>query len=413
MRFPKLVRSGSTVVKVYRTKHKSTASGYVFQVGWHVGGVRKIQQFANEAEALEEARLRAAQLASGRIEAAAIDKPDRDELQAARAVVAGKGQVLPALREWAKAYQLTGGQIIAAAEAWKARNRAAIQRVTVDVALTRFLAEKKRAGYQTEDNHGSIFESLREAFGENQIAQVSAGMLDRYLAKIANPVTRNTHRKRIVTLWRWGQAKNYLPRDTKTEAEQTTRAREAAPVVGIISSATFASWLELVRANPPAGGHDDLPAIVLSGFCGMRRSEVHGQTWEDIDLARKIVRVTKAKRGTPARRLIPLSDAAVEWLMLARDRKGDVCTGMAVDRVRKLGIEKELTLPDNCLRHSYITHRVAATGNVPQTALDAGNSVQIIHRHYRELVTQQEGEAWFKIRPGEAAPLLAFRKNAS
>jgi integrase len=267
--------------------------------------------------------------------------------------------------------------------------------VTVAELITRFLKEKKKLGYATAENHGSIFDAVKAELGDYQVASVTASILSSYLGKIAHPVTRNTHRKRIVTLFRWAQSKNNLPRDTRTEAEQTDRAREQAPPVGIISAPVFGKLLEFIRANQ----FDNLPALVLAGFCGMRRGEVHGQRWEDVDLARKFVRVTYAKKGTPARRLIPLCDAAVKWLLLCPDRTELVCSGLAIDQIRKLAIEKEFQLPDNCLRHAFITHHVAAIGNIPQAAIDAGNSVQIIHRHYRELVTPDEGKAWFAIEP--------------
>lgn len=405
----KTVKYGSVSVPIYRNAHASNKSGFAYVVAWHTPTGRKRAKFSDEAEAVKEANLRAQQVAGGKVEASSISREDREEIIAARKL-AGKTPLLAALKEWHKASELTQGQVIAAAEAWKARNRSAIERQTVSEALKRFLKEKKKAGYNTEANHGSIYRDVEGSLGGNQIAQVSASMLDAYLSKIADPSTRNTHRKRIVTLWRWAQSKNLLPRDAKTEADQTSRAREHAPEVGIISPDTFGKLLEKVRAKTP----EDLPALVLAGFCGLRRGEVHGQTWADVNLKEKHVRVTKAKRGTPARRLVPLSDAAIEWLMLAPDRTEDVCSGMAIDRVRKLGIDAKFTLPDNCLRHSYISHRVAETGNVPQTSLDAGNSVQIIHRHYRELVTKDEGAAWFAIKPkekpdaeGELIPLSA------
>jgi len=398
MRAPKqawqIVKSGSVTVKIYSNVHASNSSGWTYVVAWHTPAGRKRHKFADEGAAVEEARLRAGQLAAGKIEATEVSRADREELFAARKL-AGDVPLLAALKEWRNAANLTQGQVIAAAEAWKARNRGKIDRATVSEALTRFLKEKKKAGYNTKANHGSILEAVREALGAYQIAQVSASMLDGYLGKIAHPVTRNTHRKRIVTLWRWAQSKNLLPRDAKTEADQTSRSREQAPEVGIISSDAYGKMLELVRAKTPA----DLPALVLAGFCGLRRGEIHGQDWADVKLDVKHVRVTTAKKGTPARRLVPLSDAAVEWLKLCPDRKGPVCDGMAIDRVRKLGIEAEVALPENCFRHSYISHHVAALGNVPQAALDAGNSVQIIHRHYRELVTPAEGAAWFAIKP--------------
>lgn len=405
------VKAGSVSVPIYRNAHDTNASGWTFVVAWHSPNGRKRAKFASESAAVEEARLRAGQLANGRAEASDVSRADREELLNARRL-AGDVPLLAALKEWRKAADLTQGQVIASAEAWKARNRGKIERATVSEALTRFLKEKKKAGYNTEGNHGSILEAARAALGDYQIAQVSASMLDSYLSKIPHPVTRNTHRKRLVTLWRWAQAKGLLPRDAKTEADQTSRAREQAPEVGIISSATFAEALEHVRANAP----DDLPAIILAGFCGLRRGEIHGQAWADVNLEQKHVRVTTAKRGTPARRLVPLSAAAIEWLMLAPDRTNDVCVGLAIDRVRKACIGAEMVLPENCFRHSWISHRVAETGNVPQVALDAGNSPQIIHRHYRELVTKAEGTAWFAItpakEPGKPAEIIPMSANA-
>lgn len=392
------MKVGSVAVKIYRNAHASNRSGWTYVVAWHTPTGRKRAKFADEAEAVKEADLRATQIANGRIEASSITREDRDEIATARKLV-GKTPLLSALREWCKAHELTHGQVIAAAEAWRSRNRSEISAVTVSDLITMFMREKKKLGYATADNHGSIFESVRSELGAHNVGAVTAAMLSAYLGKIAHPVTRNTHRKRIVTLWRWAQSKNHLPRDTRTEAEQTDRAREVAPPVGIITAPVFGKLLEFIRANTP----DDLPALVLAGFCGMRRGEVHEQKWEDVDLVRKFVRVSYAKKGTPARRLVPLSDSAVNWLMLCPKRRGAVSDGLAIDRIRKLGIEKKFELPDNCLRHGYISHHVAAIGNVPQAALDSGNSVQIIHRHYRELVTPDEGRAWFGIEPMDSS----------
>ena len=77
----------------------------------------------------------------------------------------------------------------------------------------------------------------------------------------------------------------------------------------------------------------------------MRPAEIHGQTWEDISLERKNLPVTAVKRGTPARRIVLLCDAAVEWLMLCKDRKGSVCDGLAMDAIRKTAIEKSISCP--------------------------------------------------------------------
>jgi hypothetical protein len=53
----------------------------------------------------------------------------------------------------------------------------------------------------------------------------------------------------------------------------------------------------------------------------------------------------------------------------------------------------------NALRHSFISYRVADIQNVAQVALEAGNSPQMIFKHYRELVRPAEAKAWFGLMP--------------
>jgi len=55
--------------------------------------------------------------------------------------------------------------------------------------------------------------------------------------------------------------------------------------------------------------------------------------------------------------------------------------------------------PQNALRHSDISYRVAEIQNVAQVALEAGNSPAITFKHYRELVTREDAEKWFNILP--------------
>jgi integrase len=395
-KWPRLVKAGSVAVKIYRLHHRCAAKGYVYAVAWNVAGTRRMRQFTDQGAAMEEARLKADQLAAGKVEAAGLTREDRDELLHARDI-AGKVPVIAALQEWAKASEIAQGNIIAAAESWAARNVSKHERVKVGEAIDRHLAAKDAAGKRTRANHGSTFDALRAAFADLYLDTLSSVQLSSYLERIENPSTRNTHRKSLVGLFRWAQKQNYLPRGMQTEAEQTDRAHVPAPEVGIISSETYGKLLEHFRAKHP----EYLGSLVLAGFCGLRRGEIHGQTWEDIALDRGHVRVTNAKRGTPARRLVPLSPAAVEWLLLCPNRQGRLCKNLALDRIRFIAHATKFELPENCFRHAFVSHRVAQTGDVGATALESGNSPSIVFRHYRALVTKVEGEAWFSIQPAQ------------
>jgi len=406
--WPREIVVGSVRVKVYEVGHATNQSGKSYVVAWSDGNGRRTKAFSDPDAAIEEAKVKAAQLAAGRVGAADMDRGDRDELLAARNI-AGSVPVLAALREWAKARELTSGHIITAAEAWAARNGNSFARVLVRDAVRDYCKAKTKAGMNVATDHNSVFESITTDLGDSYLDALSSKQLDQWLAKRENPVSRNTYRKRIVAVWRWAQRKGCLPRDARTEAEMTDRAHEPAPDIGIINVPTWGKLLRHVRDN-----HRDLLApLVVAGFCGLRRAEVHAQTWEDISLERKNLRVTKGKRGTPARRLVPLCDAAVEWLMQCSDRKGPLGEGMAMDRIRLLARGEDFELPENCFRHSYISHRVAATGDIPRVSLDAGNSPKEINRHYRELVSEDEGKAWFEVRPTAAGEVVQMTEAAS
>jgi hypothetical protein len=392
----KTVRHGSVVVRVYRVKHRTTASGWALVVAYiGTDGKRKLPQFASESEATAEASLKAAQIAAGRAEGADMSRADRDELTAAR-TIAGSTPLLSAIDQWKKIQELTGGHGIAAAQAWAAKNSTRFERIAVNVAVKRFTAAKERAGVDVTCSYNKILPSLVQNSGEQMLDSLSARALQQWLdTRYPHPVSRNTARKRIVALWRWARKQGYLPRDVLTEAEQTEFAREEDTEIGVIGSEMFGKLLHHFAAKHP----EYLAPLAVTGFCGLRRSEVHAQQWADIDLERAFVRVSKAKRNTPSRRLVPLSPAAIEWLMLCKDRSSALCDNLAIDRIRDIARDAKFDLPDNCFRHSRISHRVAQTGNVAETALESGNSPDIIFKHYRELFTKAEGEAWFDCRP--------------
>jgi integrase len=412
--WPRTVTVGHATVKVYRIAHHS-ASGWIYVVAWSTPTGRKREKFADPDDALREARLKASQLSQGRVEGATMSSGDRDELLAARRI-AGAVPVLAALEEWTKARQLSGGNVIAACEAWAARNGKAHRRVKVAVVVEEFMKAKTAAGKNVAEDHASTFERIIADLGQHFIDTVSAKQLDAWLAQWENPVTRNTRRKRLVSVWRWAQRKGYLPRDARTEPEMTDVAHEPAPVIGIINVPTWRGLLTHFREHHP----ELLPALVLAGFCGLRRSEIHAQVWEDIELERKHLRVSAAKRGTPARRMVPICDAAVEWLMLAKHRKGYVCPtieykkklqpSLAIDGIRRIAREctPPFVIPENAFRHSYISHAVAATGDIPRVSLNAGNSPKEINRHYRELVSESEGKAWFDSPPRAGAAVISL-----
>ena len=395
-RFPKVIKRGAVKVRIYRIKHPRTKAGVIYSVAYHDGQARRQKQFTRLKEAEEEARLKADQLAAGRVDLSGYTREDLEELQKAREM-AGGVPLLSALAEWQKATEQTQGHLLDAARVWSERNQPSFQRISLAEAYDVFLKAKRTQGVNTRINYERRLPGLVEALGSLPLDVISSRRLQAYLDGIGHPVTRNSVRQNAVTLWRWARRAGYLPRDSQTEAERTDRARENGHEIGVINAETFEALLRYIAAHH---AHHVTP-LVLAGFCGLRSKEVHGQDWRDVQLGRKFVRITDAKKGTPARRIVPLPDCALPWLAPHAQPAGTVCRGdnRAIDRIRDIGRTNGFKLPPNCFRHSYISHRVAATGDIERTALESGNSPAVIHKHYREVFSEAEGRSWFEIRP--------------
>jgi hypothetical protein len=274
-----------------------------------------------------------------------------------------------------------------------------------------------KAVKQGEWTYRSKLKPLIEAFPDRFLDSISVAEFTAYLEQYEDGVTRNDHRKRAIALCRWAQKHGFLPRHLALEIEGTERAVEKKTKIGILTPTAFGQLLRHFREHHP----NYLAALVLAGFCGIRHDEIHGkredrtkrQLWDDVHLERRFVQVTIAKTNTPSWRIVPLCGAAAEWLKLCAERKGEVCEAWAMERVRAFAIEAGFDLPENCFRHSFITYRIAVTGDKPKVATEAGNSVAEIDRRYRVPVPEDVGKTWFAMTPAKASKLPAMRAAAA
>lgn len=352
---------------------------------------------------------KAEQLAAGKVElATSLTTDDAAILSEARRLC-GSTPIMSALQEWRQARQIAGSSMIEAARAWAARGGAP-KAITVPEAVKAFLKHKKERGVDISSSYEHFLPRLAEAF-PGPISSLTASKLEEWMqttfrtgdAKKAHPVTFNTARKRVVTLFRWARNARLLPQDTMTEAERIHSAKENAPRREILTVAEFARCLMLLKEKHP----QYLATAVLAGFCGLRRSELHLQRWEDINLKAKKLVVSSAKKGTPMERLIEIPDAAVEWLMLCDRTKESVAPAWAQDRIRAFCREAKpaINCPQNAFRHSFVSYRIASSGNVAETSLEAGNSAGVVMRHYRRPVSKADGVEWFLLDPATAQKL--------
>jgi integrase len=153
-------------------------------------------------------------------------------------------------------------------------------------------------------------------------------------------------------------------------------------------------------------------------FAGLRSAEIDRLDWSKVNFESGYITVDASIAKTNSRRLVPITDNLRAWLAPLAKKRGPVFDGqnlsrsirVLVDGTRPEGLDENgerhepvVKWKHNALRHSFCSYRLAKEKNAAQVSLEAGNSPQMIFKHYRELVTEAEATEWFGIMPDAGA----------
>lgn len=214
--------------------------------------------------------------------------------------------------------------------------------------------------------------------------------------------TRNNLRNTCITFFHWARKQGYLP-DRKTAADETDLAKESLREIAVLTPEQLESLLTstLEKENWTA-----LAFLVFGAFTGIRTAELERLEWENIYLKENHFEVAAHQAKTASRRLIPMSPNFKKWIRKIKKRTGKVLKGRARFHLKPIAKEILGDWPTNCLRHSFISYRLAEIKNVAQVALEAGNSPNKIFTNYRQirlpdgrLLTGKLAKKWFQITP--------------
>lgn len=150
-------------------------------------------------------------------------------------------------------------------------------------------------------------------------------------------------------------------------------------------------------------GGNLLPMIALAAFAGIRTAELLRLNWHDIDLVRGFVNVSATKSKTAQRRLIKVEPNLLAWLAPFAKKTGPLWTGKENDYQNAMTRREQaagITMPHNCLRHSFASYHLAKFQDAARLSLDMGyTSPKLIFNTYREIVYPEAAERYFAIQP--------------
>jgi integrase len=401
-KFPYIIKVANVTAKIYRGK----AHGYPFFTAvYYHDGKRTRKAFGSFQKARAFAQEVAIQTARGQANVLSLTSADRDSYMAALNLLQPLGMPLhSAIEEYVAAREhLHGESLLVAAKAYARRSHGHQDKPVAEI-VQEILWERTQNGASAR-----YIKSLRcdlnrfaAAFHTN-IGSVTARLIEQWLLGLkVGPRTRNNVRMSVVTMFRYARKHGYLPKHDVTEAEAVDKAKDHGAKPELLSPQQMAKLMAKAKGKIAL-------YLALAGFAGIRAAEILRLEWADFNFARGHITVAADKAKTATRRLVPILPNLGEYLHPYHRATGPLFKmkddERAITFAKKNGIDP---WPNNCLRHSYASYRLAATADAARVALEMGNSPIMLFTNYRELADEHDAAAWFAIAPKRVRNVIAM-----
>jgi len=385
-------------------------------------GNRVRKNFSSLESSKREAEILATRLSNGQSDVTKLTKADVAELMAARLCLESlEVSVSTAVREYVTALKRLppGSTLFEAVESFAKRHPANMPRKLVAELVSEFIEDRRSGGCSAHNLRDLNIRLGRfaRAFAM-PLASIEPSTLREYIRSLTNGSTgapamnrskENTLRA-IKSLFNFARKQRYIPREIADEIAEVAAPKGEVSKIGIYTPVEVTCILNQVEG-------ENRSALAIAAFAGLRLSEVSRIDWKEVKLAERFIVVEANKAKTAARRVIPMSENLAAWLAQDVRKEGPVSSApndnALGDRFERAAVRAKVGWQRNGFRHSWISYRVAVTKNVAQTALEAGNSPRVIFSSYRELVSEKDAEAWFKIKPSNETTNLIPLKTAA
>jgi len=245
--------------------------------------------------------------------------------------------------------------------------------------------------YQTLRHHRNVWEP---EFGKRHIDTIAP---EEYLDFLRTSKYQDRSKRNLfgtlTTLLRFARKKRFVSEDkTNIECDLPTLRDQTVE---------FYTPPELCRLLI-ATEKKYLPFVALMAFAGSRRSEASSKklTMADVLFEEKMIRLGPEITKTRTGRALDIPENLMAWLKEFGPQEGPIVPthkihGIDEDRLKACGVKTK----QNALRHSFCSYHLAMHRDPAKTADIAGNSPEILKKHYRALVSKVSAEGWFSITP--------------
>jgi integrase len=242
-------------------------------------------------------------------------------------------------------------------------------------------------------------------FGERPIAGITVEELDNWLRNLeCGPKSRANFRANVGVMFSYAERRGVIDRNPVLRTAQPKLVDKPPEIFPV-------DELEVLLNTAATRAPEVVPMLAIGAFAGVREAEIKRLNWSEVDQRRKHIEIKSSKAKSARRRLIEIQPNLVRWLQPYSGMTGPV---VPVNSRKKLALVRKAAelarWPQNGLRHSFASYRLAAIHDAPRVASELGHtSPKMLYSTYRELVLPEEAERYWKIMPAaEGGKVVAF-----
>lgn len=283
-------------------------------------------------------------------------------------------------------------------EAHKQAGRPILGTVTLCAAIDALL-DSRRAAKRRETYLTSLRQAL-EGFArgreEAKIADITPSDVEAWLPAAAG--SRSTYINRLNTLFSFALRREWISKNPVAALDKPTIEYV---VPKILAPEEAKRLLDVTRETEP----DLLPWVCLGMLVGLRPEEADLIEWDSVifnGMENSSVRVSAASSKVRHRRIVHLLPSAVDWMVRCRESVEGIPLSRASRRRAMRRLRKLMgwaVWPKDILRHTAASYLIAHHQDIGRVAKELGNSPGVLQRHYQELVTKEDAEKFWAIRP--------------
>lgn len=231
--------------------------------------------------------------------------------------------------------------------------------------------------------------------GDVAIHTVTTEAIELWLCVVGkNPWSRSTYTARLSTLFEFARRRRWV-HENPCEFLERPSVEQPSPKILTPEEA------HILVGHCRSDCRRAFAWLVLALFAGMRPEEAAALDWSKIDPERRRIWVDSSISKVRRMRIIEPVGCFWELIHEAKEMEAQLPIPHVARRrmMRKLR-ERMLwdVWPKDITRHSCASYWLALVPDAPRIALQLGNSPQILLRHYRSLVTQEEARRFFSIK---------------